>query len=237
MSFTGFAATQQTAGMGYLDAAGSPSEALTAELGRIDASISRIVDALREKDLLNSTWIIVVSPCAEAPMRPQQRREIPLSAVQAAVEGTRSGLIAHISGGGVARIWLVDPSKTKIVVRVLNTAAESLGIRDIDAGRRLSLTLNSPQSDPRRPDIVLHGEAGVIWTRGSRHPAMIGGGDDDESTHVALLVSGPQFMDRSDPTWVPNTQIAPLLLRALGLEKFDLQALHREHTPALPGIF
>ena len=36
---------------------------------------------------------------------------------------------------------------------------------------------------------------------------------------------------------IPTSQVAPLLLRALGIEKFDLEALHREHTPALPGIF
>ena len=63
------------------------------------------------------------------------------------------------------------------------------------------------------------------------------GGTSDEDTHVALLVSGAQLTARLDPTWVPTTQIAPLLLRALGLEKFDLHALHMEHSPALPGIF
>jgi hypothetical protein len=59
----------------------------------------------------------------------------------------------------------------------------------------------------------------------------------DEDTHVALLVAGSQLTGRLDKTWVPTSQVAPLLLRALGIEKFDLQALHREHTPALPGIF
>jgi hypothetical protein len=59
----------------------------------------------------------------------------------------------------------------------------------------------------------------------------------DEDTHVALLISGAQLPGRFDPTLVPTTQLAPLLLRALGMEKFDLQALHLEHSPALPGIF
>jgi hypothetical protein len=63
------------------------------------------------------------------------------------------------------------------------------------------------------------------------------GGMSDEDTHIALLISGPQLTGRSDPTYVPSTQLAPLLLRALGMEKFDLQALHLEHSPALPGIF
>jgi hypothetical protein len=52
-----------------------------------------------------------------------------------------------------------------------------------------------------------------------------------------MLVSGAQFSRRSDPTPVPTTQAAALLLRALGLEKLELDAQHHEHAPALPGIF
>jgi hypothetical protein len=52
-----------------------------------------------------------------------------------------------------------------------------------------------------------------------------------------LLISGKQLTGRFDPTYVPTTQLGPLLLRALGMEKFDLDALHKEHSPALPGIF
>jgi hypothetical protein len=87
------------------------------------------------------------------------------------------------------------------------------------------------------PDIVLQTENGRIWTADGQTMRMSDGSESDQDTHVALLISGKQFTDRTDPTWVPDTQAAPLLLRALGLEKFDLQALHREHTPALPGIF
>lgn len=237
MSFGGFAAQEQTPGSGYLDAAGTPSEALTAALGRVDRAIGRLMDELRARDLLDSTWIAIISPFGEAPMRPQHMREIPLRTVQAIVDRAEPAQIAHISGGGTVRIWLADASKTAAAVEALSQAPANLGIRDIDAGRRLTLTLNSPRIDPRMPDIVVHGEAGVFWTRSGIHRAMTDGGDDDESTHVALLVSGRQFTHRLDPTWVPTTQLAPLLLRALGLEKFDLHALHREHTPALPGIF
>jgi hypothetical protein len=63
------------------------------------------------------------------------------------------------------------------------------------------------------------------------------GGDSDLDTYVALLVSGPQLTGRRDPTYVPTNQIAPLLLRVLGMEKFGLQALQKEHSPALPGVF
>jgi hypothetical protein len=57
----------------------------------------------------------------------------------------------------------------------------------------------------------------------------------DEDTHVALLVAGSQLTGRVDKTWVPTAQVAPLLLRALGIEKFDLQALHREQHRLCPA--
>ena len=87
------------------------------------------------------------------------------------------------------------------------------------------------------PDIVLQPRAGVVWTSEGDRSLMFHGGMLDEDTHVALMISGAQLTGRSDPTYVPTTQLAPLLLRALGMEKFDLGALHLEHSPALPGIF
>jgi hypothetical protein len=134
-------------------------------------------------------------------------------------------------------IWLSDSAKTNAVVKALGDQAAALGIQDIYSGARLALTLDSPAKDSRMPDILLQPALGVLW--GNTYSSALAGygGLSDEDTHVALLVSGAQLTGRTDPTWVPTTQVAPLLLRALGMEKFDLDALHREHTPALPGIF
>jgi len=87
------------------------------------------------------------------------------------------------------------------------------------------------------PDIILRPELGVLWGSSGDTALAAHGGMLDEDTHVALLVSGAQLTGRYDPTYIPTTQLGPLLLRALGMEKFDLQALHLEHSPALPGIF
>jgi hypothetical protein len=87
------------------------------------------------------------------------------------------------------------------------------------------------------PDIILQPEPGVIWGSPADAALAAHGGILDDDTHVALLVSGAQLTGRPDPTYVPTTQLALLLLRALGMEKVDLQALHREHSLALPGIF
>jgi len=133
-------------------------------------------------------------------------------------------------------IWLRDSTKTAAVVKAFGDQAVPLGIADIYSGARLTLTLNS-RKDSRMPDIILQPELGVLWTSQDGHASVAHGGMLDEETHVALLVSGSQLTGRYDPTYVPTTQLGPLLLRALGMEKFDLQALHLEHSPALPGIF
>lgn len=134
-------------------------------------------------------------------------------------------------------IWLRDASMISAVVKAYGDKSAALGIQEIYSGAKLGLTLNLPDQDTRMPDIILQPELGVAWVSPTDTPAPIYGGMLDEDTHVALLIAGSQLTGRVDKTWVPTSQVAPLLLRALGIEKFDLQALHREHTPALPGIF
>ena len=203
----------------------------------IPSSASGSVKELKVKKLFDSTWIFVTSPYGQSPIDQRRVRHISLEQVQAAAESIRPGLVAHISGGDVAMIWLTDSAKTDAAVKALGDQAAALGIQDIYSGARLELTMNSPAKDKRMPDIVLQAELGVLW--GGTYSSVIAsyGGMSDEDTHVALLVSGAQLTGRVDPTWVSSTQLAPLLLRALGMEKFDLDALHQEHSPALPGIF
>jgi hypothetical protein len=126
---------------------------------------------------------------------------------------------------------------TGVVVKTLEARAAELGIAEINTGARLELTMNPAATDSRMPEIVLHPVRGVVWGDAKDRLIASRGGQMDEDTHVAMLVSGAQFANRVDKTWEPTTQLAPLLLRALGMEKFDLEALHKEHSPALPGIF
>lgn len=237
MSFTSFAAAQSTPGMGYVDAGGTPSAGLEMVLESIDESVGRIVQELKAKELIDSTWIIITAPYGQSPMDQRRRRLIPVARVQAIVDTVHPGLVAHITGGDVALIWLTDPAKAPATVKALGDVAAAIGIQDIYSGARLALTFNSPQKDSRMPDIILQPALGVLWAAPGDTAIAAHGGMLDEDTHVALLVSGAQLSGRSDPTYVPTTQLGPLLLRALGMEKFDLEALHKEHSPALPGVF
>jgi hypothetical protein len=232
MSFSGVLETQ-TGSASYTDLLGTPSAKLEQSIADVDSKIGRLVSELKRQKLDRTTWVFVTAAFGGARDKPQ--RWIPLSRLADAADTVKPGVVAQTAGGSAAMVWLNDRSQTRAVAEAYSRSASRLGIRAVVCEERLSLTLNAPETDSRMPDILLEAQPGVVW---SGPEAMEGyGGTSDDATHVPLLVSGVQLTARKDPTLVPTTQIAPLLLRALGLEKFDLEALHREHTPALPGVF
>jgi hypothetical protein len=241
MSFTALSAVQAARGMGYRDGTGALSTALDESFAFVDQAIGRVVRELKDRQLYDSTWIFVTAAYGQAPVDPRISRAISLARVAAVANTVKPGAVTHISGGDAAMVWLSDPALAPAIVKAYDLRAAALGIQDAYSGTRLALTLNPPGvhagQDSRMPDIVLQPQLGVLWTSPGDKAVAGYGGSLDQDTHVALLVSGAQLTGRRDPTWVPITQIAPLLLRVLGMEKFDLQALHKEHTPALPGIF
>jgi hypothetical protein len=237
MSYESLVAAQSAIGMGYVDAIGTPSTGLAQAFESLDTSIGYIVAELKNKGLYDSTWIVVTAAYGQSPMDRRRRRVIPIAQIKAIVDAVHPGLLAHIASGDAALIWLTDSARTSAVVKALGDAARAIGLAEINSGARLTLTLNSPRRDSRTPDIILQPALGVLWTQPGDSALASHGGTLDEDTHVALLISGAQFTGRSDPTYVPTTQLGPLLLRALGMEKFDLDALHKEHSPALPGVF
>jgi arylsulfatase A-like enzyme len=51
-----------------------------------------------------------------------------------------------------------------------------------------------------------------------------------------LLLSNPSFEPKTVTTPVETLQIAPTILKALGLDPNQLQAVQKEHTPVLPSV-
>ena len=232
ISFASFAAAQSGSGVGYVDGAETPSSGPIRSLAALDDAMSRVVVELKSQGLYDSTWIVVAGSYGQAPVQ----RLIPIEELSETLDA-KACAIAHLTGGDVALIWLKHAENTQAAANALQEHAASLGIADVYSGARLGLTMNLPADDSRMPDIILQPVAGVMWGRAGDKTKAAHGGMSDSDVHVALLVSGKQLTGRVDKTPVPTTQLAPLLLRAFGMEKFDLWALHPEHTPALPGIF
>ena len=138
-------------------------------------------------------------------------------------------------------IWLTDPSLTAGVVANLSTPAnqEALGIQEIFALNSLSEKFDVPGSsagdDPRTPDIVLKVNTGVIFTGGSKIAEH--GGFNEDDIHTALLVSNPSIEEQTVKSVVSNQQVAPTILKALGIDPSQLQAVQKEHIHVLPFLF
>lgn len=233
MTFTAIAAAQRASGY---TATGESTPALTQALTALDAGIAAILATLHAHHLEDSTWLVLASPFGSAPLNNRIHR-IPLTRIEATIHAAHPGALAHITGGTSALLWLHDPTQAPAIIATLIQHSTALGIADIYPADRLTLTLNPPSQDARMPDILLTAAPGTLWLAPNDTSRTATGGLSDADTHVALLVSGAHLTARLDKTPVPITQLAPLLLRAFGMEKFDLEALHQEHTPALPGIF
>lgn len=87
----------------------------------------------------------------------------------------------------------------------------------------------------RTPDIIIQPLPGTIYSASKKKIAEHGGFAEDD-THVLLLVSNPGLRPREIDTPVRNAQVAPTILRALGLQPGLLQAVRQEGTRVLPGV-
>jgi arylsulfatase A-like enzyme len=52
-----------------------------------------------------------------------------------------------------------------------------------------------------------------------------------------LLVSNPDLKGRTIDSFVETSQVAPTILKILGLDPSALDAVRVEGTPVLPGLF
>jgi arylsulfatase A-like enzyme len=89
--------------------------------------------------------------------------------------------------------------------------------------------------DPRTPDIVVIPNIGVVYTGNLKKQSEHGGFAHDD-TNVMLLVSNPEIRPRTVTSFVETSQVAPTILRILGLDPDALDAVRIEGTPVLPGF-
>jgi hypothetical protein len=76
----------------------------------------------------------------------------------------------------------------------------------------------------------------VIYSLSKKKNAEHGGFSDDDA-HVGLLVSNPSLDATVVTTEVRSKQVAPTIIRALGLDPEELDAVRIEHTRVLPDLF
>jgi len=237
---------------GYTDAAGTPTAPMRDEIAFVDASVGEMVARLRHRGLLDSTFVIITAKHGQSPIDPARFFPIPGSG---GTNGTSpADLIdsylptsespSNPTGIGptqddISQLWLKFSSDTLAAVGILEANATAAGIGQVFYGPSLETMFNAPglppTGDPRTPDIIVQPNVGVVYTGSTKKQAEHGGFAQDD-TNVMLLVSNPRIEAGTVTSFVGTSQIAPTILKVLGLDPSDLDAVRKEGTPILPGL-
>jgi hypothetical protein len=221
---------------GYADVLGTPSVGLLSELDFVDQSLGKMVAELKSQGIYDSTLIIIGAKHGQSPIDVTKRVGIGGGQPATLINTIDSGEAFDISDDG-SLIWLKDQSQTADIALALSLPANqnTLGIQEIFAGSSLSNKWNDPLHDPRTPDIILKVNTGVIFTGGSKIAEH--GGINEDDVHVALLVSHPDMPGKTVHTAVSNQQVAATILKALGIDPYELKAVQQEQIQVLPSLF
>jgi Type I phosphodiesterase / nucleotide pyrophosphatase len=233
---------------GYLDAAGTPTDALLGEIQFVDASIGAFVKGLKAKSLYDSTMIVITAKHGQSPIDPSLYRAQTTVGTSPVTLLSNAGYIPfsestnNPTGIGpteddVSLVWLTSSSDTEASVKILeeNASATGVALGQYYYGPSLKLNYNDPTVDPRTPDIIVTPNVGVTYSGSTAKLAEHGGFAHDD-TNVVLLLSNPAFQQKNVRIGVGTAQVAPTILKALGIDPWQLLAVRVEGTNVLPGV-
>jgi hypothetical protein len=237
---------------GYLDAAGTPTPSLLSEIQFVDDAIGEMVTGIKDRGLYESTLIVITAKHGQSPIDPN--RYFPIPGHSGANGQTPATILASLlpysesplnpTGIGateddVSLLWLTNAANTQTAVNTLEANTAAAGIGQIYYGSTLALNYNwpglAPSGDPRTPDIIVTPNVGVTYTGSNKKLAEHGGFSHDD-TNVTLLLSNPAFVPHTVYTEVGTNQVAPTILRALGLNPGSLDGVRLEGTAVLPDV-
>ena len=128
----------------------------------------------------------------------------------------------------------------------------SSGLATVHAGGDAAAFMGVPAGDSRVPDLIGIAQYGIVYT-GKQGKIAEHGGNNPQDRWVPLIVSGKPINsnggggdgDKHDDVGdgggsrvvhdaVETTQIAPTILKLLGLDPNELKAVQIEHTATLP---
>ncbi len=243
---------------GYTDGAGTPTDVLKYALDQTDAALGSMIAALKSQHIYDSTLFIVSAKHGQSPINPAKVNKpghfADLVAALAAKQGATNdpGVVAIANAGNcnppaqqacgfvqdddIALIWLGDQSQTDAVAAYLNANAPALFIDEVLAGNEMTLKFNDPKTDNATPDILVQPIYGTTYTGSSKKNAEHGGFSFGD-TNVGLIVSNPGMHARTVKTPVATSQVAPSILKALGIDPNELGAVRKEGTTVLPFLF
>jgi arylsulfatase A-like enzyme len=247
---------------GYTSAGTLPGTVVSGALDYIDASMGRIVAAVNARD----TAIILTAKHAQSPLDRSQLRLIDdgeiINALNAAWRERSGGTAALVAFGidddGML-LWLSDRSEgaqqftrnflwnySPLQVGGSNadgsfhdysSAVQHAGLNRIYAGEAAARLIGVPTKDARVPDIIGIAQVGTVYSNPTKIKKIAEhGGDAFNDRHVPIVIWGAGVHSARSNDRVETTQVAPTILKLLGLPAGELQAVRLEETESLPGL-
>jgi Type I phosphodiesterase / nucleotide pyrophosphatase len=244
---------------GYMNQNGLqvPGPLLQSALDYVNESLQQMAEAIQAAGETNSTAIILTAKHGQSPLNDNQLQRIDdgpiingVNAAWVALHPSNPTLVVQEADDDGLLWWLSDrsPQATEFVKNYLwthsapavNYAGQTVtvqhsGLKRIFAGQESAKFFGVANSDPHHPDVFGIAQVGTIYTTGSKIAEH--GGDNPGDRDVPLVVYAPGNVHHGRfDQWVEATQVAPTILKLLGLDPNQLEAVQREGTQVLPGI-
>jgi hypothetical protein len=226
---------------GYVDSVGTPSTALVEQIQFVDTAIGSMMSELKSRGLYDSTMIIVTAKHGQSPVDPNRLLRIPADAAAdkppSAVLGANGFSVVQALEDDVSVLWLgsADAATTASAVSTLEANAAVVGAAGGEFYSGTLLEQMFGPSDSRVPNIIVQPNVGVVYTGGTKKLAEHGG-FAHQDTNVMMLVSSSGLEPATIGSPVETAQVAPTILKVLGLDPNALNAVQQEGTQILPGL-
>ncbi len=241
---------------GYLADGVTPGPLLSAALDSVNDQVGKFLHEIDTQGLAGSTTVILSAKHGQSPTQPSALTRIDdrkiLDALNAAWKNAHPGagnLVALNTDDDGMLLWLTDrsPAATDFARNFLLSYSgtgndingnpkpfTASGLSTVYAGDAAANYFHVAPGDPHVPDVFGIVQHGVVYTGGMGKIAEHGGADPQDRD-VPVVVAGAGVAKPGVVTTpVETTQIAPTILRLLGLDPGTLQAVQREGTTALP---
>jgi arylsulfatase A-like enzyme len=234
-----------------------PGPLLQSALNYVNNALQRMANTIRANGQAGSTAIILTAKHGQSPLNKNQLQRISDAPIIAGVnaawaklhpgsptlvvqEADDDGLLWWTSNRSQAATDFVKNYLWTHTAPAVNYAGQTItvqhsGLRKIYAGHQSARFFGVPFSDPHHPDVYGISQVGTIYTTGSKIAEH--GGDNPGDRDVPLIVYAPGIVQPGQSGHlVETTQVAPTILKLLGLNPGDLQAVQIEHTRVLPRV-
>jgi len=240
MSFIAINTAEKDVTSGGIDNFGAGNvvnSGLADAMTRTDSSVNRIVNALKAANLYDSTLIVLTAKHGQSP-RVNSGSVYSSGIVGDSLNSAGIG-VRQTTDDDVSLVWLNDASQTAAAAAQLLQSYGDI-IDKVLTGKDLANAVEGNSiigpNDDRAPDLIVQYKPGVVLSSSNKRSEH--GGFSEDDSHIALVLSGALPANLQGTTITDqllDTQLAPTMLEALGLDPSLLQGAVIDGTTALPG--